>query len=129
MNEPEESLELIEDGRDFRLVRVDAGGLRSEIFLTEANVAFLSQLSQKMLQQIVARRSTSAMTSRGVSPLMAVPVVRVQLGTDLHQSQILLKIFDDFGNESGFSFPVEVASALADALPRHLARVKPPVKQ
>jgi len=81
------------------------------------------------LPTILARRSTQTMAQQGVEPLIAVPVSRVLLNTDLHRSEILLKIFDEYGNETGFAFPVEIAEALSSALPRHLARLKPSTRQ
>src|SRR6266481_103970 len=121
----DESLAFQGEGDDFRLVRIDAKGQRSEIVLAESNVVALMKLIQQTLPTILAKRLTETMVQQGVEPLIAVRVSRVLLNTDLHRSEILLKIFDEYGNETGFAFPVEIAEALSSALPRHLARLKP----
>ena len=125
----DESLAFQGEGDDFRLVRIDAKGQRSEIVLAESNVVALMKLIQQTLPTILAKRLTETMVQQGVEPLIAVRVSRVLLNTDLHRSEILLKIFDEYGNETGFAFPLEIAEALASTLPRHLARLKPPTKQ
>jgi hypothetical protein len=126
-----ESLSFERRGEDFVLVRIDERGKRSEIILSESNLLFLPRIVQETIHKILAERSSKTMKERGASPIVAVPVVRVQLNTDIHRSEILLTMYDRFGNESGFALPFEVAQPLSSRLPARVAEIekaKPKVK-
>ena len=115
------SLERREEG--FALVRIDRSGNRAELVLSESNVLLLPKLFQETIHKILAGRSSQAMKAHGVSPIAAVPVARIQLNTDVHRSEILLTIFDKFGNGSGFAIPFDIAQAFSARLPPRVTEI------
>jgi hypothetical protein len=113
-------------GKDFALVRIDDGGNRSEMLLSEDNVIMLAQSARLIVDQLLAQRSRP-----GADPVLLMPVVQVGLNTDLHKSAIHLTMIDHRGNEIGFLLPPEVARPLAERLPVRLAEIEKakPTKQ
>lgn len=119
-----ESLSFERRGEAFALVRVDKSGKRSEMILSASNVLFLPRIIQDVIHRIMSSRASRVLTDRGALPIVAVPVVEVQLNTDIHKSEILLTMCDGFGNRSSFALPFEVAKPLGARLPARVDEIE-----
>jgi hypothetical protein len=113
MAEPTETLSIEPRGSDHILVRVDSHGVKTEIILSEANIGWLSRLAPQHLRKILAAKSAKI---PGVTMTLSLPIKNIRLNTDLHQSEILLAIFDRFGGEVDYSMEPALARQLAERL-------------
>jgi len=113
MTEPNESLSIEPRGSNHALIRTDRNGAKTEIVLSEANIGMLSQIAPRHLRKIVAAKSAKI---PGVTLTLSIPIKTARLTTDLHQSEILLAIFDRFGGETDYSLEPALAREIAARL-------------
>jgi hypothetical protein len=113
MADSTELLSLEPRGFNHALVRTDKHGAKTEIILSEANIGWLARLAPQHLRKILAAKSAKI---PGVTMTLSVPIKNIRLSTDLHQSEILLAIFDRFGGEVDYSLEPALARQLAERL-------------
>jgi hypothetical protein len=113
MAEPTELLSIEPRGSNHVLVRTDQHGAKTEIILSETNIGFLARLAPQHLRKILAAKSARI---PGVTMTLSIPIKNIRLNTDLHQSEILLAIFDRFGGEVDYSLDPALARQLAERL-------------
>lgn len=121
MAEHTETLTFEPRGSECVLIRIDQYGAKTEIILSEANVGMLSRLAQQHFRKILATKSPKI---PGVTLTMSLPITNVRLNTDLHQSEILLTIFDRFGGEADYSLALNLARPLAEGLVARVAEIE-----
>ena len=85
-SDSQESLSFERREHGFALVRIDETGKRSEINLSESNILLLPRIIQEAVHKILAVRA--GQQAYDVSAVVAVPVLAVQLNTDVHKSEV-----------------------------------------
>ena len=113
MSETTEQLSIEPRGSNHVLVRTDAHGVRTELVLSEANIGWLARLAPQHLRKILAAKSEKI---PGVTMTLSIPVRNIRLNTDLHQTEILLAVFDRFDGEADYSLEPALARQLAEKL-------------
>lgn len=111
-------------GDEYALVRTKPGGERSEIILSEANIAFLNRLLPTALQKILAKQSSPNAVAQGIVTDLFVPVSRMRSGPDLHHQSVLLTMYDMYGNKTAYALDLGIAKPLIDALKQHVAEIE-----
>lgn len=119
MSQTKSGLSLDPHGNDFLLTRIDEGGQKLEMVLSDDDVLKLAQSSRNLQAAILAKLSPT-----GLSGAVHMPVARVSLTTDVHVHEILLGMFDSDGSEQRFSLPLEVAKPLAELLPVKVVEIE-----
>jgi hypothetical protein len=109
------------EGEEFLLSRLNEDGSTSEMLLGEADVRTLAQAAQRVMAELLARRSPKGGTA---SLVLVTPVAQVRLNTDLHQSEIHLGLIDGKGAEAVFVLAPDVARLLAERLPMRLEQIE-----
>jgi imidazole glycerol phosphate synthase subunit HisF len=117
------NISLDEVGINFILRSIDAAGNVNSLALSEDDILTLAQSAQKLRDHILARRSRSGAIAHAMTP-----VAQIELGVDLHATEILLTMIDRNGARLGFSLPHEVARPLADRLPIRVGEIEAAAK-
>jgi hypothetical protein len=100
---------FIEEREDrYVLIRVDANRGRMEFPLSETDVLYLGRLASTAARGILASK-LQAVSGAGLSASVVAPVTAVELNSDLHNSEVLLRIRDETGGE--FDFALEPSGA------------------
>jgi hypothetical protein len=121
MTEPTETLTFEPRDSAHALIRTDQYGAKTEILLSEANIGMLSRLAPQHFRKILATKTAKM---PGVTVTLSLPITNIRLNTDLHQSEVLLTIFDRYGGETDYSIDPVRARQLADRLVARAAEVE-----
>ena len=115
------SISLEPKGQDFVLTRTDADGNQESIMLAENDVLTLAQSAQRLKDHILERRTPKG---SGVATGILTAVSRVALNVDIHQTEVLLTLFDRHGAQAAFSLPLAVAKPLSERLPVRVLEIE-----
>lgn len=107
----------------FALVKIGSRGSRSELLLSRSELFFLPKLLQRTLTKLVGQATTEGMRSHGISPTFAVSVSQIELNTDVYGTEMLVTIYDKFGNATGFAVPLAIARPFASSLESRIRRL------
>jgi hypothetical protein len=121
MSEPTETLTFEPRDPVHALIRIDQYGAKTEILLSEANIAMLNRLTPQYFRKILAAKTAKM---PGVTVTLSLPITDVRLNTDIHQSEILLTISDRYSGEADYSIDPVRARHLAERLVARAAEVE-----
>lgn len=119
MPEQDSKLSLDPDGNDFLLRKVAADGTATAIKLSDADILTLAQSALILRSHVLAKRSRE-----GADAVMLTPAARIELNTDLHNSEIHLAMIDRHGASAWFSLSLELARLLRDGLPPRVSEIE-----
>jgi|SRR5271156_2306185 len=99
------------------LVHTAKNGVRSEIKLSGADLIELRRQTQGLVKAILLRRFGRAQTRQAhIRQSLFFPTKHVAVDTDLHQSEVLLTVRDQYGGEEGYALDAKQAVTLAEDL-------------
>lgn len=106
---------FVPDGKDFRLVRIDESGMRTEIVLSMVNLVALQRSLQMQLRNILSNMPGN---QSGVSPVAVASLKQAGVNHDLTASSVLLTMEDFLGAELRYGMTPTQARDLSDMLRR-----------
>jgi hypothetical protein len=89
------------------------------ITLSDADILTLAQSAPLLRDHVLSKHSRG-----GVNARSSTPVAQAVLNTDLHRTEILLEMIDQYGTRVGFVLPLDVARPLSERLPHRVAEIE-----
>jgi hypothetical protein len=117
MNECENTntIMFVPEGKDFRLVRIDEAGEKTDIVLSVMNLVALQRSLQMQLRDILSRMPGN---QSGVSPVAVASLKQAVVNHDLTASSVLLTMIDFLGAELRYGMTPDQARDIADTMRR-----------
>jgi hypothetical protein len=123
---PNENLTLEDYGSKVSLIRTDSHGQRTEISLSETSIVRLSSALPQFIRRMPARNVPA---KSGLSTIASIPVLSIELNTDIYNSKVLMTIRDQTNGQYDFEFPVLFAHQLGEHLTARAAKAEATARQ
>jgi hypothetical protein len=108
------SLEIKQlDNEKYLLIGTDEQGQNLQLPLSEGEIVFLSQCTQCLARGIAIKKAEGL---SGIQLSFSLPLEKFDLSTDLNTSNVLLRLYDVSGLDTGYSLEPAHARQLGERL-------------